>query len=104
MNYVLSRSFCLKIDQELFIKETLMLAEELFKVENNPSNDTMAQLYYNGDNVGYNLHTTLPHVKSVNYGSKVLQYVGLKIWNIAPSDIKTSKTLPELTKIIFAEM
>ena len=76
-----------------------MLAEELCKVENNPSNDTMAQLYYNGDNVGYNLHTTLPHVKSVNYGSKALQYVGLKIWNIVPSEIKKSKTIPELTKI-----
>lgn len=44
---------------------------------------------------------SLLQMKSAKYGSKTLRYFGLNIWYIVPtSDIKKSKTFPELTKII----
>ena len=74
---VLSRSYCQKIDQELFIKETFMLAETLLQ-------PPLRNRFF----------VTACEI------CKALRYIGLKIWNIVPSYIKKSKALPELTKII----
>ena len=79
-----------------------ILAAELFKIKNGLSNDIMAQLLSERNSVGYNLllqkDFLLPRVKSVNYGLKTLQYFGPKMWNILPSDIKTSRTLRKFLK------
>ena len=62
----------------------------------------MTQLIYKINTVGYSLclqtDFSLPQVKSLNYGLKVLRYFGPKIWNILPNDIKNPKTLREFSK------
>ena len=62
----------------------------------------MTQLIYKINTVGYSLCSqtdfSLPQVKSLNYGLKVLRYFGPKIWNILPNDIKNPKTLREFSK------
>ena len=81
-----------------------ILAAELFKIKNDLSNDIMAQLICKRNSVGYSLRSqtdfSLLQVKSVNYGLKALRYFGPKIWNILPSDIKSSRTLQEFSKIV----
>ena len=78
-----------------------LLPAELFKIENNPLNDVMAQLICKRKSASYNLYPqidfSLPQVKSVIYGLKVLRYFTPKMCNIVPSDIKNSKTLQEFT-------
>ena len=58
----------------------------------------MAIINIKWNNLGYSHHSQT-QVESVgNYGLKVLQYIGLKIWNILPSDIRNFKSLREFSK------
>ena len=72
-----------------------LLPAELFKIENNPLNDVMAQFICKRKSASYNLYPqidfSLPQVKSVIYGLKALRYFTPKMCNIVPSDIKNCK-------------
>ena len=72
------------------------LATEMYKVKHNLSPSIMAELFEQR-NENYNLRNynpfTIPAVRTVHHGSESISFLGPKIWNILPDDIKNAKSL-----------
>jgi len=80
-----------------------ILATELFKVKNNLSNHIMNDIF-ELRNLNYNIRSQSDflskQVNTVNYGLKSLKYLGPKIWNFVPFDIRESQSLHEFRRKI----
>ena len=74
-----------------------ILANEMYKVYNNKSPDFICQLF-SKSNVTYNLRNVSdferPTVNTVWWGTETVRNIGPQIWELIPSDIKTSPSFP----------
>ena len=73
-----------------------ILATEMYKVYNNKSPDFVCQLF-SKSNVTYNLRNVIdferPTVNTVWWGTETVRNISPQIWELIPSDIKTSPSL-----------
>ena len=78
-----------------------LLGIELYKTRNNISSHIMNELFEQR-NIIYNLRSqtdfTTGPISTVNNGLKSLRYLGPKIWNIIPPDIRNSENTEEFTR------
>ena len=68
-----------------------ILATEMFKVYRDIAPPIFSEIFHRR-NVSYNLrnnsHFTVPNVNSVFHGSESVSYLGPKIWDIVPIEMK----------------
>ena len=80
-----------------------LLGTELYKTRNNISNHIMNELFEQR-NIIYNLRSqtdfTTGPISTVNNGLKNIRYLGPKIWNNIPLDIRNSGNIEEFTRKI----
>ena len=71
------------------------LAIEIYKVINNISPEIMKEIFVLKSKCMYNTREIFVthNVCTEHYGKETLSYLGPKIWNIIPSEIKSSATL-----------
>ena len=71
------------------------LAIEIFKVINNISPEIMKEIFVLESNCMYNTRELFVthNVRTEHYGKATLSYLGPKIWNIIPNEIKSAATL-----------
>ena len=78
-----------------------MLATEMFKVFRSISPPIFSELF-RGRDIYYNLPSNsnfaVPHVKSVFHGSESNSYLGPKIWDIVPLELKELTSLNAFKK------
>ena len=78
-----------------------MLATEMFKVYRSMSPPIFSELF-RGRDICYNLRSNssfvVPHVKSVFHGSESISYLGPKIWDIVPLELKKLTSLNAFKK------
>ena len=95
----------LQRDQSVSIhhRNIRLLGKELYKTRNNISSHIMNELFEQR-NIIYNHRSqtdfTTGPISTVNYGLKSLRYLGPKIWNIIPPDIRKSGNIEEFTRKI----
>ena len=72
------------------------LATEMYKVKNNLSPSIIVELFEQR-NENYNLRNNNPFtvtaVRTVHHGSESISFLGPKIWNILPDNIKNAESL-----------
>ena len=75
-----------------------LLAVEVFKIRNNISTESMCSLL-EPRNLTYNLRSqtdfSRENVNNTSYGIKSMSFLGPKIWNILPQELKTSRDLTD---------
>ena len=80
-----------------------LLAIEVFKIRNKISTESMCGLL-ESRNLTYNLRSqtdfSRDNVNSTSYGIKSMSFLGPKIWNILPHELKTSRDLTEFKEKI----
>ena len=78
-----------------------MLVTEMFKVYRSMSPPIFSELF-RGRDICYNLQSNsnfaVPHVKSVFHGSESISYLGPKIWDIVPFELKELTSLNAFKK------
>ena len=78
-----------------------MLATEIFKVYRSMSPPIFSELFC-GRDICYNLRSNsnfaVPHVKSLFHGSESIYYLGPKIWDIVPLELKELTSLNAFKK------
>ena len=78
-----------------------ILATEMFKVYRNKSPPIFSEIFHRRD-INYNLRINsdfaIPNVRSVFHGSEIISYLGPKIWDIVPLELK------ELTSVAFKKV
>ena len=78
-------------------KNLQALATEMFKVYNKTSPEIMQEIFTIKEQGEYNLRNqadfVVPHVKSVNFGFESIRYIGPKIWESLPQDLKNKETI-----------
>ena len=78
-----------------------MLATEMFKVYRGMSPPIISKLFRR--DISYNLRSNsnfaVPNVKSVFHGSESITYLGPKIWDIAPLQLKELTSLNAFKKV-----
>ena len=78
-------------------KNLQALATEMFKVYNKTSPETMQEIFTIKEQGEYNLRNqadfVVPHFKSVNFGFESIRYIGPKIWESLPQDLKNKETI-----------
>ena len=77
-------------------KNLQALATEMFKVYNKTSPEIMQEIFTIKEQGEYNWRNqavfVVPHVKSVNFGFESIRYIGPKIWESLPQDLKNKET------------
>ena len=80
----------------IHVRNLRILATELYKTKENLAAPIMHEIFEQG-NIQYNLRSQtdfqLGSVETVKCGLTALRYLGQKIWNIVPFEIKNSGTL-----------
>ena len=80
----------------IHIKNVRALAIEMFKVSNNYSNSLMSEIFDKRNNV-YDIRNpsefARPNVRSVFNGTESISFLGPKIWDIVPSELKQLETV-----------
>jgi hypothetical protein len=73
------------------------LAIEMYKVFNARSPIIVSQIFPRNDNNHYNTRNfsdfIVPCIKTVHYGTETISYLGPKVWDIIPSNIKEKQSL-----------
>ena len=74
-----------------------ILAVEIYKTLNNLSNNLMLDIFevkYSDYNLrGRNNNFICENIKTVNYGSETISFLGPEIWELIPNNIKNSESL-----------
>ena len=80
-----------------------VLATELYKVHHGLACELMNK-FFKKRNVTYNFRKNLTfetrNIKSVYYGSETTSFIGQKIWELLPSDIKVQKILTSSNQML----
>ena len=73
-----------------------MLLAEIYKAVNNLNPIFMAEIFVTKD-VPYNLRSSnnlvLPRARSSSYGTDTIRFIGQKLWQTLPREIKESQSL-----------
>ena len=77
---------------------------EIYKVKNGIASEIMKDIF-EVQNPSYNLKSSYNHfrresIKTVHYGLQSIKYLGPKIWELVPNNIKYSSSLSEFRKLI----
>ena len=84
-------------------KNIQALAILMYKVTNNIAPTVVSELF-SFSNVNYNLRSgsqfTQPSVKTVWNGLETISYLGPKVWNMVPTEIKQKPSLPAFKREI----
>ena len=84
-------------------RNSQLLAIEIYKAFNNLSSSLMTELFQ-PNSINYNLRkcSTLTghNIKTLSYGIKTVSYLGSKIWNLLPGEIKKCKSLDSFKQTI----
>ena len=79
----------------IHVKNVRALAVEMFKVSNNYSNSLMSEIFDKRNN-DYDFRNpsefARQNVRSVFNGTESISFLGLKIWDIVPSELKQLET------------
>ena len=74
-----------------------LLAVEMYKVKNNLSPEFMQDIFPERNIERYNLRKQvnfqIPGPKTVTYGTESIQFLGSKIWNLIPNNLKSATNL-----------
>ena len=85
-------------------KNILALAIEMFKVANKTSPEIMQEVFQIKDQGYYFLKTqrdfVIPPVKSVNYGLESIRFLGPKIWETLPDNLKNKESIESFNMAI----
>ena len=83
----------------IYTRNLQILATKMFKVYRNISPPIFSEIFHRRD-INYNLRINsdfaMPNVMSVFHGSESISYLGPKIWDIVPFELK------ELTSVVAA--
>ena len=78
-------------------KNLQALAIEMFKVHTKTSPEIMQEVFQVKEQGNYNLRNqtdfVIPQVKSVNHGSESIRFLGPKIWESLPNDLKNKESV-----------
>ena len=78
-------------------KNLHVLATEMFKVPIKSSPQIMQEVFPLKEQIHYSLRTQtdfeIPHVKTVNYGLESIRFLGPKIWESFPNDLKRKESV-----------
>ena len=81
-----------------------MLATEIFKVHRSMRPPIFSELFCRRDDICYNLQSNsyfaVPNVKSVFHGSESISYLGPKIRDIVPLELKQLTSLNACKKVL----
>ena len=85
-------------------KNLQVLVTEIYKVKNGIAPDIMNDIF-ELQNPSYNLRSSCnqfrrENVNTVHYGIQSVRYLGLKIWELVPNDIKYSNSSSKFKKLI----
>ena len=73
------------------------LATEMYRIYNCVASESVTDIFPLGPQGQYNLRSwsdfTLPIVRTVNYGIESIRYLGPKIWESIPANIKEVDTI-----------
>ena len=101
-------SFSELLDLDNFVtvhqKKLQVLVTEIYKVKNGIAPDIMNDIF-ELQNPSYNLRSTCnqfrkENIKTVYYGIQSVRYLGPKIWELVPNNIKYSNSLSKFKKLI----
>ena len=102
----LSFSELLDLDNSVTVhqKNLQVLVTEIYKVKNGIAPEIMKDIF-ELQNPSYNLRSTCnqfrrENIKTVHYGLQSVRYLGPKIWELVPNNIKYSNSLSRFKKII----
>ena len=85
----------------LHTRNVQMLATEMFKVYRSMSPPSFSELFRWRDicySLWSNSNSAMSNVKSVFHGSEIISYLGPKIWDIAPLELKQLTSLNAFKK------
>ena len=71
----------------IHIRNLQILATEMFKVYRNISPPIFSEIFHR-HNLQINSDFAMPNVKSIFHGSESILYLGPKIWDIVPLELK----------------
>ena len=102
----LSFSELLDLDNPVTVhqKNLQVLVTEIYKVKNGIAPEIMKDIF-ELQNPSYNLRSTCnqfrrENIKTVHYGLQSVRYLGPKIWELVPNNIKYSNSLSKFKKLI----
>ena len=102
----LSFSELLDLDNSVTVhqKNLQVLVTEIYKVKNGIAPEIMKDIF-ELQNPSYNLRSTCnqfrrENIKTVHYGLQSVRYLGPKIWELVPNNIKYSNSLSKFKKLI----
>ena len=85
-------------------KNLHVLATEMFKVKLKSTPEIMQDVFPLKEQGHYNLRNQknfeIPHVKTVNYGLESIRFLGPKIWDSLPNDLKNKESVSSFKKAI----
>ena len=85
-------------------KNVQFLLIEMFKIKNNIAPKILTEIFKLKPECRYNLRTAnqfqVPKVKTTNFGSQSLSYLGPKLWNELPSRLQDIESLISFKKAI----
>ena len=85
-------------------KNVQFLLIEMFKIKNNIAPKILTEIFKLKPECRYNLRTAnqfqVPKVKTTNFGSESLSYLGPKLWNELPSRLQDIESLTSFKKTI----
>ena len=101
----LSFSELLDLDNSVTVhqKNLQVLVTEIYKVKNGIAPEIMKDIF-ELQNPSYNLRSSCNHfrrenIKTVHYGLQSVRYLGPKIWELVPNNIKYSNSLSNFKKL-----
>ena len=85
-------------------KNLQVLVTEIYKVKNGIAPEMMKNIF-ELQNTSYNLRSSCSqfrreNIKTVHYGLQSVRYLGPKIWELVPNNIKDSNSLSKFKKLI----
>ena len=102
----LSFSELLDLDNSVTVhqKNLQVLVTEIYKVKNRIAPEIMRDIF-ELQNPSYNLRSSCnqlrrENLKTVHYGLQSVRYLGPKIWELVPNNIKYSNSLSKFKKLI----
>ena len=95
INAHLSRIYWKRIILFLYTSNLQALAIKMFKVHTKTSSEIMQEVFQVKEQGNYNLQNqtdfAIPQVKSINRGLEKIRFLGPKIWESLPNDLKNKE-------------
>ena len=88
----------------IHVRNIQVLMIELYKVKNNLTPTLLCEIFKLKPTLPYDLRTVsdfeIPKVRTVNFGTESISYIGPKLWETVPSSIRELDSLDSFKKSI----